>query len=53
MRPERLLGLLARWSGIEAQEITLDEFAERFDIDKLPRQRIVYTDQDDRWLRNQ
>ena len=48
---ERLLGLLARWCGIEAEQISLREFAERFDIGRMPRERIVFTGADDRWLR--
>ncbi|MFI5380298.1 MAG: tRNA glutamyl-Q(34) synthetase GluQRS [Tepidisphaerales bacterium] len=51
VRPERLLGLLARWCGVAVEEISLQEFTGRFDIGKMPGERIVFTGEDDRWLR--
>ncbi|MGA2502190.1 MAG: tRNA glutamyl-Q(34) synthetase GluQRS [Tepidisphaeraceae bacterium] len=50
VRPERMLGLLARWCGIAVEEISLREFAEGFVIEKLPAERIAFTPGDDRWL---
>ena len=50
VRPERMLGLLARWCGIVAEEISLREFTERFDVRNMSNERIVFTPEDDRWL---
>ncbi|MCA9297128.1 MAG: hypothetical protein KC983_11440, partial [Phycisphaerales bacterium] len=56
VRPERVIGLIARWSGIdtgpadETHNMTADEFAEAFDLDRLPRTRVTFTEEDDAWL---
>jgi glutamyl-tRNA synthetase len=49
---ERLLALLARWCGVpvEGERITADELLARFDLARLPRERIVFGKADDRWL---
>ena len=46
----RVRAVLARWSGFEpsADEIEFDEWAERFDLDRLPREPVVYDDARDR-----
>lgn len=50
--PERVVGLLAAWSGVGPRtEMTAAEFAREFDIERLPREAVTYTDADDRWLR--
>jgi glutamyl-tRNA synthetase len=50
--PERVLGLLAEWSGLgPRRELASAEFLARFDIDRVPRRRIVFTQDDDAWLR--
>jgi glutamyl-tRNA synthetase len=51
---ERVLGLLAWWSGQldEPGEISLDDLLSRFDVDAIPHEPIVFTPNDDRWLRN-
>ncbi len=47
----RLLALLARWCGVESGDaISLDELLRCFDITRLPRERIVFTHEDDAWL---
>jgi glutamyl-tRNA synthetase len=60
VRPERVIGLMARWSGVDTgpaaggtgdqREMTADAFAEAFDLDRLPRTRVVFTREDDAWL---
>lgn len=50
--PQRMLALLARWCGVDAtSEIETRELLARFDIARLPRERIVFTASDDAWLR--
>jgi glutamyl-tRNA synthetase len=50
---ERVVGLLARWSGIDApDEVTAAELVARFDIERLPRQQTIFTPEDDAWLRH-
>jgi len=50
--PQRIIGLLAWWSGTLASPEPLEagEFALRFTIDTLPRQRITFTREDHEWL---
>jgi glutamyl-tRNA synthetase len=52
---ERLMGLLAAWSGQlpERKEIALPDLLERFDVEAIPREPIVFTAEDDRWLRGE
>jgi glutamyl-tRNA synthetase len=51
--PERVLALLGRWCGIDAgRELTATELLTSFDLRRLPRQPIVFTDADDRFLRD-
>lgn len=46
--PQRLLGLMARWCGIgEYDELELAEFLNKFDLDRLPREPIVFRAADD------
>lgn len=41
--PERVVGLLARWSGMpDVQEAMPGELIHRFDLDAVPRSRIVF-----------
>ncbi|QEG37640.1 tRNA glutamyl-Q(34) synthetase GluQRS [Bythopirellula goksoeyrii] len=45
--PERILGLLAHWCGLDEQrEMTAKEFAQNFELSNLPREQIVYTPSD-------
>lgn len=49
---ERMLGLLACWSGLCATRtpMTLDEFLSRFKLDTIPTQAVTFTAEDDAWL---
>jgi glutamyl-tRNA synthetase len=53
--PERILALLARWSGIQLEARSADgvgtgELLEAFQLDRLPAEPAVFTADDDRWL---
>ncbi len=52
VRPERVLGLLAWWSGLarKRSEAGLAELLERFDLDRIPRTPVVFGPEDDAWL---
>ncbi|MCA9215772.1 MAG: hypothetical protein KDB27_22055 [Planctomycetales bacterium] len=51
VRPERIIGLIAFWSGrSERAEMSADEFRSWFEIQQLPRQKIIFTDDDHSWL---
>jgi glutamyl-tRNA synthetase len=53
VRPERVVGLLARWCGIaDETEMTAKEFAARLDVDRMPREAVVFRAEDDLWLRS-
>jgi glutamyl-tRNA synthetase len=50
--PERILQLLARWCGMDdlpAQSAV--DLLPHFDLDKLPREPIIFTAGDDAWLK--
>jgi glutamyl-tRNA synthetase len=51
--PGRILGLLAAWSGAMDRpgEISMEDLLRRFDLDRLPRTPVIFTDADDRFLR--
>lgn len=50
--PERVLGLLAVWCGCipSPREMTVQEFLETFEPDRIPRSPITFTDKDHAWL---
>lgn len=56
--PEHLVGLIAWWSGMRDEgrscprPMSAAEFRERFDLSRLPRERVVFQAADDRWLLN-
>lgn len=54
VRPERVIGLLAAWSGVlprtSPQPMGARTFRERFRLDTMPRERVVFTPEDDAWL---
>ncbi len=52
VRPERVVGLLARWSGVPADELSAKEFIDYFELTALPHQPIAFQASDDRWLRD-
>lgn len=48
---ERIVGLLAEWCGLGLRrEMTIAEFAREFQLERMPRERIVFTESDDAWL---
>jgi glutamyl-tRNA synthetase len=48
---ERIVGLMARWCGVEAgDEISARELVGRFDLGRMPKGQVVFTGDDDRWL---
>jgi glutamyl-tRNA synthetase len=50
--PERMIAMLARWSGVDAGDaMSAAQFAKAFDVSRLPREPAVFTQEDDRWLR--
>ena len=51
---ERVIGLLAFWCGICPQRtpMSLQEFQDGFSLDTLPTSDIVFTKEDDAWLRS-
>jgi glutamyl-tRNA synthetase len=49
---ERVVGLLARWSGIDVpDEVTAAGLITRFDLARLPKHQVVFTADDDASLR--
>lgn len=55
VRPERLIGLLARWSGPPELrtgrfEMSASEFLGVFRLDTMPREDVVFTPEDEEWL---
>ncbi len=54
VRAERVIGLLARWCGVAdgPEEISAEEFAERFDMRRLTPEPVRFGVEDDAWLRN-
>ena len=51
--PQRMLGLLGFWSGVldKREEIDIETLIEKFDIAKVPRDPIVFSPDDDAFLR--
>ena len=50
--PGRVLALLARWCGFsESDQADLSWMLQQFRLEMLPRRQIVFTAEDDRWLR--
>jgi glutamyl-tRNA synthetase len=49
---EKIIGLIAYWSGVQSQRepMSANEFAQRFDINKLSNDPVTFTDEDDQWL---
>ena len=49
---ERVIGLIASWAGIapEPTPMTISAFLDAFDPDTLPREDLVFTQEDARWL---
>lgn len=51
---EQIIGLLAFWSGITKQRspMSINEFKDGFELDRLSTDDIVFTNEDDAWLRS-
>ncbi|MCA9287210.1 MAG: hypothetical protein KDA05_01415 [Phycisphaerales bacterium] len=53
--PERIIGLLAAWSGIGDRRrptpMAAAEFLDRFDLSRMPHEPVVMAPEDDAWLR--
>lgn len=49
---ERVIGLLASWSGMgdHPAEMSAGAFAEAFDLDRLGRDPVTFTEEDEAWL---
>ncbi len=56
VRAERVLGLLAWWSGAGAgagcapREMTRDEFLHQFDLATMPKAPVIFRPEDESWL---
>jgi glutamyl-tRNA synthetase len=52
VEPERLVALLARWSGMKdvGNRTTAKDLLGRFDVRHMPREATVFTADDDAWL---
>jgi glutamyl-tRNA synthetase len=49
---ERVVALLGRWCGMDgAGSLSAREFAAGFDLRTIPREPVVFTPEDDAWLR--
>ena len=53
MRAEKVIGLLGKWCEVTSSliELTTREFLDGFDICNVSTEDIVYTKEDERWLR--
>lgn len=52
VKPERILGLLAKWCGLElGPRGSAHDFVAAVQLDRIPKQPIVMTPADDAWLR--
>ncbi|MCB9844776.1 MAG: tRNA glutamyl-Q(34) synthetase GluQRS [Phycisphaeraceae bacterium] len=51
--PQRIIGLIAAWSGVgdplHPREITADTFMRAFDLRTMPRGNVTFREEDDRW----
>ncbi|HEX4123314.1 MAG TPA: tRNA glutamyl-Q(34) synthetase GluQRS [Tepidisphaeraceae bacterium] len=51
VRPERIMALLGRWCGIKGQVNSAAEMLGRFQLAAMPRERIVFMERDEAFLR--
>lgn len=51
--PERIIALLGRWCGLRevGDRLTAEEFARGFDLARVTPEDVVFTPEDDRWLK--
>jgi len=48
---ERIVGLLGKWCGLgTATETTAVEFLDAFDLNRMPHEPVVFTEEDNAWL---
>ncbi|MBX3382970.1 MAG: hypothetical protein KF864_05620 [Phycisphaeraceae bacterium] len=54
VRPERIIGLVAHWCGVtdRRREMSAQEFRGALGISMIPRGPVVFTREDDAWLRS-
>lgn len=56
VRPERIIGLLAAWSGVlersNPRPMDADEFIAAVELARIPERDIVFTPEDHQWLLN-
>lgn len=52
VRPERVIGILGWWCGLIAEraEMSATEFSSALELDKIGRDDIVFTQEDEQWL---
>ncbi|RMH10960.1 MAG: tRNA glutamyl-Q(34) synthetase GluQRS [Planctomycetota bacterium] len=52
--PERIIGLVAAWCGVLARPAPMssEEFRSALQVDTIPREDIIFTQEDDRWLKH-
>jgi glutamyl-tRNA synthetase len=50
--PQRVVGLLGRWCGLteDRREMSVDEFRDGFDLERLPHDPITFRPDDHAWL---
>jgi glutamyl-tRNA synthetase len=52
--PGRLRGLIGRWCGMgDHESLAVDQFASQIDLAAIPREPVIFTNEDDRWLRGE
>ena len=51
---ERLIGLIAYWCGLTPQrtKMSTSDFLHAFNLDTLPKDDIIFTPEDDQWLKS-
>ena len=49
---ERIIGLLAKWTGISDRNetMTIETFRERFSIERMTREAVTFSEADEAWL---
>lgn len=52
VQPQRIIGLLAWWCGLipARQSLSSREFLDVFDVDKLPSNDVIFSEEDETWL---
>ena len=52
VQPQRIIGLPAWWCGLipARQSLSSREFLDVFDVDKLPSNDVIFSEEDETWL---